>query len=300
MLIGLECPDGKNTTVKACLKACRMGHRCLTLPTLTELTRERIPKFDDGGRLQLSTTALINGTMYEYLKSTHNYSIKPKSRAFALLGTRHHQELSRWAGMLNLPSEESLTDDDRNMFDLLENEGSATNPVWVLTDYKTWGSFKVAKTFGITAVGAGHKEYYTDSYGKQRYRTVKNFEMHREDGDAFELEMQMNRYRLMIAEKHSVNISRMQAQITVRDGGLQMARQRGVDELMYLELVDFVTDSEVMEYFDFKQQQMNVAFDKDDVAICTARENWDDARCRGYCEIAEHCYHGRTVQTIQS
>ena len=298
MLTELVCPDGDKILLAACQDTCRLRHRCLTLPTIMKVTHERVPVYDGLGRLQLSTTALLNGTMYEYLKHRHDYSINPKSRAFALLGSDHHQALERWAHLLDLQAEESLTEDDRNMFDLLEQEGldEHMRPVYVLTDYKTWGSFKVAKTFGIVADGPGAKVYYTDSYGKQRYRTQKSFVTRKENADAFELEMQMNRYRIMLEAKHNISVARMQVQITVRDGGLQMARQRGVDELMYNEFVDFVPDVDVNQYFHDKQQQMNAAFDTGEPTICNPRERWDDMRCRGYCEIVEHCWHGRTVR----
>lgn len=40
-LLGFYCPDKVEVTTEACLKACRMTERCLTLPTLALIAQER-------------------------------------------------------------------------------------------------------------------------------------------------------------------------------------------------------------------------------------------------------------------
>ena len=109
-----------------------MGSQCLTLPTLVKVGTERVWTGEG------STTQLLNGTKYEFLKLTNDYCINPrKDKAFALLGTEHHDMLEHIAEGLGLPAELSLTGDGHNVFDVLELEGDA----YVLTDYKTWGAF---------------------------------------------------------------------------------------------------------------------------------------------------------------
>ncbi len=115
MLQWFKCPDSKVIGVKGCLIKCRMGERCLTLPTLTVLSTER----EWNG--VASTTQLLNGTMMEFLKLTQPYVVDPDSRAFMLAGSGHHAILEEAAGLLGLPAEIALSI-DRDIFDLLEPE----------------------------------------------------------------------------------------------------------------------------------------------------------------------------------
>ena len=71
-LIVLEwfsCPDKEIIPVKDCLQHCRMEERCLTLPTLKLISSER--EWDG----KPSTTMLLNGTIYSFLKLTQPYCI---------------------------------------------------------------------------------------------------------------------------------------------------------------------------------------------------------------------------------
>ena len=44
MLKGFYCPDNEPIEVEDCLQKCRLGERCLTLPTLRLLSKEREQK----------------------------------------------------------------------------------------------------------------------------------------------------------------------------------------------------------------------------------------------------------------
>src|SRR4030042_1804166 len=100
-----RCPDSEVISVEECLDECRIEERCLTLPTLAYISKERewngVP----------STTQLINGTMLEFLKLTQPYLIDPDSRAFSLSGTLHHSDLQVIANELGLPAEIPLSVD---------------------------------------------------------------------------------------------------------------------------------------------------------------------------------------------
>ena len=113
MLREFICPDGAHVPVESCLKGCRMGERCLTLPTLKLISKER----EWNG--VASTTQLLDGTMSAYLKLTKDYAVDPDSRAFMLQGTKHHKELEIVAKELGLPAEIPLSG-DRDIFDLIE------------------------------------------------------------------------------------------------------------------------------------------------------------------------------------
>lgn len=288
MLRWFDCPGGERIEVKDCLDACPAGKRCLTLPTLVKISSER-PWTGEA-----STTQLLNGTKYEFLRLTNDYTMNPRSdKAFALLGTEHHDMLEHVAEELGLPAELSLTGDGRNVFDVMELEGDA----YVLTDYKTWGAFKVAKTFGIVIVNTV-KEAYVDGTGKKRTRTIHTRAEIPEQGDWFEVGMQQNRYRMMIEAK-GLPIKRTQVQVTVRDGGLKATYQYGIMENMYLRDVPYIPDTEVTEYFDRKQSDLAVALDMGGWPdMCSEYECWDGRRCGKYCEVWEHCPRGKQERMI--
>ncbi len=87
-LTNFKCPDGITRPIAECLENCpNTEGRCLSLPTLYDIGHDRAWKGKP------STTQLLNPTRQEYLKITKDYTIAPKSRAFALLGTRHHRRL---------------------------------------------------------------------------------------------------------------------------------------------------------------------------------------------------------------
>lgn len=266
-----------------------MGRRCLTLPTLVEVGTERVWTGDG------STTQLLNGTMYEWLKLTNNFSINPRSdKAFALLGTGHHKLLEGRAAQLGLPSEVSLTGDGRNVFDLLEIEGYE----YILTDYKTWGSFKVARTFGIVVVHE-YEEHYTDRAGRKRKRTIKERAEVPERGDWFEIGMQLGRYAYAIQDKSGIKVARAQVQVTVRDGGIKATVQHGITDNMYLREVPLPSRTECEEYFALKAAQLAEAMSNGWTDVCDEYECWEGVRCAKFCEVAHLCPKGKQERMIR-
>ncbi len=288
MLTWFICPDKQTYEVKDCLSKCRMGERCLTLPYLYYVSRERewngIP----------STTQLLNGTMQEFLKLTQPYAIDPDSRAFSTHGTLHHEAMKEAALALNLPTETPLTDGDRDIFDLLEPEVGG----FALTDYKTWGSYRVAKAIGLVECGKipdPNGEVYKSSgkWGKAGSpKMVSVWQQMPQAVDMWEPEMQLNRYRIML-ENLGVPITRMQIQITVRDGGLAVATSRGITRNTYKVRVKKLDDEDVEEYFAAKEADLLTALEiKAWREPCDDRECWEGARCREYCDVSMFCPKG--------
>lgn len=291
MLEWFRCPDGTMTPVKDCLSKCRMEERCLTLPTLTLMAQER----EWTGTP--STTQLLNGTMYEFLKLTQPYVVDPDSRAFMLAGTKHHQSLEEIAKTLNLPSEIPLNI-DRDIFDLLEPE----NNNLVLTDYKLWGSYRVAKALGIVEIGkkpdpSGAVYKRSGTWGQASTpKMVSVFQSMPQEADLFNEELQLNRYRIML-EELGIAISKMQLQVTVRDGGLVIASSRGITRNIYKIPIQRLDDFEVRDYFAKKANYLQVALDTKEWTVpCNDRECWEGARCKGYCEVARYCVKGILYQ----
>lgn len=131
-----KCLAGKIET-KDCLELCpRPEGRCLSLPTLHELAKDRVWNGTP------STTQCLNGTRLEYLKIKCDYSIKPDDRAFALLGTRHHGRLEAVAKHIEgLDAEKKLTQEVSGILDLLEPNSEG----YRLIDYKCVGAYAVSK-----------------------------------------------------------------------------------------------------------------------------------------------------------
>lgn len=292
MLANFRCPDKEIIPVQECLAGCRMAEECMTLPTRTLISQERVWSG------LASTTQLLNGTMLEYLKLTKPYTIDPDSRAFMLQGTKHHKVLEEMAVELGLPAEIALNV-DRDIFDLLEfDSGTIT-----LTDYKLWGSLKVAKALGITKVamkpdpsGAVYKT--TSRWGKAgEPKMVPVFQRVPENVDNWEVEYQLNRYRVMLLD-FGVKVTKLQVQATVRDGGLAIAAGRGLDRNIYKIPVRILPDEDVREFFQNKADQLKIALATGWSQPCSDKECWDGVRCARFCDVSSFCPRGAIVNKL--
>lgn len=293
MLAGFYCPDGEKITIEDCFKECRLGERCLTLPTLTLIAEEREWKG------LASTTQLINGTMMEFLELTNPYYIDPDSRAFSVQGTKHHLVLEEMARKLGLPAEIALSG-DRDIVDFIEIEDGGLN----LTDYKLWGSFKVAKALGIVESGiepdpSGALYKRAGKYGKAGDpKMIPVFSKDPDKADNLDAELQLNRYRTKL-EDYGLLIDRMQLQITVRDGGLYVAKNRGVFKNFYKVPVKRLEDDYIESYFALKDSCLHQALDEGRwTTPCTPHESWEGLRCDRYCDVKELCPKGKLIQEI--
>jgi len=231
--------------------------------------------------------------MLEFLKLTQPYAIDPDSRAFSTHGSLHHVVMEQMAKELNLPTEVALSV-DRDIFDLLEPDEKG----WVLTDYKTWGSYRVAKALGIVEVGKKEDpsgELYKSSgkWGKAGTPKMIPVFQHMEQAvDLWDTELQLNRYRMKL-EAIGLVITEMQVQITVRDGGLAVARSRGLDRNMYKKPVKRLDNDDVEGYFAGKELALQQALKINHCSEpCNDRESWDGARCKDYCDVALQCPKG--------
>lgn len=281
-LVGLQCPKGGTVPLDPDLSHCRdCKKRCLTLPTLHYIAKsERVWTGNP------STTQLLNGTRLEFLKITKDYTIDPRSRMFAIHGNLFHALMAKEAKELGLPAEMALSPDGRDIFDVLEpNDGT-----WGLTDYKTWGSFRVARALGIVKSGKGKDA---------------TFGFNSDVVDLWESELQLNNYRRKLAP-YGYEVGNMQLQVAVRDGGLAMAKTRGIKELVYIIPIRRLDDNYVDGYFAGKANDLLQAlkeYEADPKYLpqpCDLRECWDGARCRGWCDVAEFCPQGILAKQTDS
>lgn len=288
MLEWFRCPDKEIIPVKDCLTKCRMSERCETIPYLHLASSER----EWTG--EASTTQLLNGTMMTFLKITQPYVIDPDDMAFAIHGTKSHAQLEEKAKELGLPAELSTTQDGRNVIDLIEHEDG----VMTLTDYKTWGSYRVAKVLGIVETGkkpdpTGALYKSSGKWGKAGTpKMVSVFQRMPQQANNWETELQLNRYRILL-ETTGVHVDKLRVHIIVRDGGLAVATGRGIIRKTYMVPVRILTDGDVSVYFAFKIRSLEEALRKNSWSIpCDTSECWDGVRCRDYCEVAMFCPKG--------
>lgn len=293
-IVGFLCPDKQQILIEDCFKECRLGHRCMTLPSLMLISGSR----EWAG--VASTTQLLNGTMEEFLKLTKPYYVDPDKRVFMLQGILHHKSLEQAAKELGMAAEIPLNF-DRDIFDLLEWEGKKLG----LTDYKKWGSYRVAKALGIVEVGrqpdpSGAVYKSSGKWGKAgSSKMVPIWEQHPDKADNWEAEYQLNRYRIMIKAVSSLEISWMQLQVSVRDGGLYIAKDRGVFRNNYNIPIPILPDEMILQYFGVKNMNLMEALDKGHWNTpCSVAECWEGVKCRDWCDVWVYCPKGLLVRRI--
>lgn len=261
------CPAGMHRAIEWCLADCR--DRCITQSTARAVTEERVWSGVP------STTQLINGTMLEFLKLTKDYAIDPQKRAFSVLGTHHHQHLEVFGVMAEVKVGNEIT----STVDLLEPDPTEPGS-YILTDYKTWGSYAVARVLGLVREGKGKEAVFV--YAKP----------HPSD---WESELQLNHYRLQ-ATRAGLPVSKMQVQCTVRDGGLAIAATRGIDRNIYIIPIQKLDDSSIDDYFKRKAGCLQLALKQGWWnEPCNDEESWEGRRCKDYCEVAEWCLKGKLL-----
>jgi hypothetical protein len=263
MLNYFKCSDKTIRTVKECITSCpRKEGRCLSLPTLYEISQQR----PWTGRP--STTQLLKGVRQAFLELTKPYTIDPLDSAFMLLGTRHHQKLEHSAKLLGMISEKYIDAEITGILDLLEPD-SLEPGKYILYDYKTSGSFAVAKALGL-----------------------------KKESDTKDWELQLNKYRVEL-ENLGIPISRMIIQACVRDGGTFAARNNGIYEKFVLIPIRKMNNIEVSQYFRDKANLLITSMDTKILPpICSYEERWANRRCKGFCSVSEFCREGAAMAKI--
>lgn len=285
------CPDGIEINVSHCLSACRMPERCATKPYL------RLIGYDREWR-GVSPSSAGNGPRLLYLKAVNGYAVDPQSRVWAALGTSTHDNLGMHRYSNNVLSEELLSDDlMKGIADVLESDERDPEK-YVLTDYKTWGSYKVMKALGISMLSEdepvlgedGNQVFLKSGKNKGKLKTKKKTTkiVDPSKADLKSEELQINRYR-MFFEYNGFPISRMQIQAVPRDGGTYIAKNRGIEKNLYIIPVKKLHDADVLRFYLRLQQEVDKGFRYGFVRKCNDWESWKGRRCEGYCEVAEDC-----------
>lgn len=289
-----RCPDSETIEIDKCLspKGCRMGQRCATRPFLRLIGYDR--RWEG-----VSPSAAGNGPRMLYLKATVQYVIEPGSRVFSAIGTGTHGKLAIQSYTKDVLSEEKLSDERiKGIADVLEDDEEKAGQ-FVLTDYKTWGSFKVAKALGI--VSETVEETIIDeatgkpiilksgpNKGQPKTRQRKEIRIDPAKIDLRDTELQLNRYRILF-EAAGFPVSRMQVQATPRDGGTYIAQNRGIDKNIYIIPIKRLQNKDVLDFYRNLAAEVTEAFRTDFARKCDYWESWERKRCEGFCEVMEAC-----------
>lgn len=289
-----KCPDNETIQIEACLKnqGCRMNQRCATRPFLRLVGYDR--KWEG-----VSPSAAGNGPRMLYLKAVTDYAIDPNDRVWAAFGTSTHDKLAMHKYSKNVLTETPLQDEDmKGIADVLE-EDEAEQGKFILSDYKTWGSFKVAKALGIvsetkeeTVLDENGKPVILKSgpnKGKPKTRQEKIIQHDPTKVDLKPEELQLNRYRIFF-ESYGFPISQMQIQVVSRDGGTYIAQNRGIERNLYIIPIKRLLNKDALDFYKQLADEVTEAFATGYIRKCNPWESWDRRRCEGgYCEVVETC-----------
>lgn len=271
-----------------------MGNRCATRSYL------RLVSSDRPWTGKPSTTQLISGTMYAFLKIIKDYSVSPDDRSFMITGSKGHGVLEGSEDNLSLLEEKFSGEDTEitGIADVIEIECGRS----VLVDYKLSGSYKIAKALGMFVDQEPSGEVYKSGPRKGTEKMRKVLKRSPDKEDRWEWELQLNKYRMEFEKRWGKKLDELRIQCIARDGGTFIARTRGVYRKVYYFQIAILPDSQINGYFSRKRTDLLKALDdyKKNGAMwkypCNEKENWGGLRCASYCEVAEYCPLGKLVK----
>jgi len=281
--IGFVYPDGNKVSFEDVREGnvdiLEMG---MSLPTLIEMSKERDPN------RKPSTTELLVGTCESYLKRTKKYYINPQDRAFSLAGTMHHSKLEQHTDERHLLEQKLEEFNITGIADLYDKKTK------MLIDYKNPGSYKCSQLLGMTyrlipdPYGAKYKS--SGKWGKKGTpKMVKQW--YRDEGLAEfgDWGWQLNWYGYLLT-KSGYEVDNMYIQITLRDGGLAVARDKGLDKHIYLIKVPKY-DNQILESRFLKSRDELVKAIKTDnlPQKCSNEQTWNGKKCQSYCDVRNLC-----------
>jgi hypothetical protein len=283
------CPDKEQIEITKCLekRGCRLKNRCAPIPYLRLICYDREWK-------GVTPSNAGTGARCLYLKATTDYAINPDGRAFSALGVAVHGKLGHHSYTHNVLSEEKLTDEEtKGIADLLE-EDEYRDSKYILEDYKTWGSFKLMKSQGIIKVDKpildkdGNPMKYGEKAQKAGQIKTRKEIVHTGKPDFRAEEYQLNRYRILY-NRHGFLISKIKLFCIVRDGGIQVASTRGIENNIYYIDIRILPDNEVLEFYRQLAKKVKDAFENKYVIKCNSWETWGGVRCERFCEVYNAC-----------
>ena len=294
-LRGFKYSDGEKVLLEKVKRGnVDVGRMGVSLPTLLHMSKDRPPN------RKPSTTELLNGTCQSYLERTTDYYIYPEDNAFSLAGTLHHLKLEESSeGLDRLESELTLEHlGITGTVDLYDKETRT------LVDYKFSGSYKIAKCLGVQFKYVQHPtERYKRSgrWGKAGTpKRIKEFYIDKNTADLEDWGWQLNFYRYLL-ENNGYPVDKMFIQATVRDAGLQIARERGIEKKIYMIDIPYIDNEHLINRYSQKKEALLKALASRELPeVCTKEETWNGIKCESYCSVREVCPYNKTKGEINA
>lgn len=281
------CPDGENIEIDKCLEQCRMKRRCAPRPFLREAAQHR--GFDG-----VHVTMLERCTRQLWLQERVDYAEEPDRSAFRVVGSRAHSQLEGRSTEEESAEKKLEALGLRGTHDLVEED----NGKYYLTDYKVVGSFAVAKMLGITKQGEedvldseGNPVLYQRGPKKGQVKTEPVYVFDEDEADLSQYMLQPNIYRIAWEEANPDKpIEEMRIFAIVRDGGLYIAKSRGVFRSTYMIPIPELEYEYVKSVVDVKRDEILEAMSSEEIPpVGSSKETWNGAFCRSYCPVREAC-----------
>jgi hypothetical protein len=257
----------------------------------------------------------------EYIfKNLFPYAVDPDQMAFAILGTYVHNYLEDDSQLTEMAMNMEFDIGISGILDLIYVQNNEI----VLSDYKTWGSYAVAKHLGLEQYekplldAQGNQIRYKSSrkgkYEKGDLRTERAFRKNDELADNYIVTMQLNMYRVMFEDllrkgkivikgeddKTLLNVGKLIVYCIIRDGNTHIARSRGIFSNTEAIPLNILPDKEVIDYHLSKARYIKELMDKytfyntkeilrDPPRMGTSEETLDGYVCRESCPVAYLC-----------
>ena len=285
------CPDGREISIAACLEKCQNKQRCMFLPTLRAIASSIDRKLSEP-----TVTELIAGSRETYLKKVVNYAISPESALYALQGQGIHGLHEAYTSGEILSEERLRNDTTSGKFDLYGN--LLDNESGILGDLKVTSSYKIMRALGIYKKPVLTGEVYKTGAkkGQPKYRQQIFYDGVRH---VMEWAVQLNYYRMLL-EQQGFEVNAMYIQAICRDYSLRIASERGITRSIYIIPINKISDHWLRRYFEHKAKAvMDAMAQKMLPAVCSARERWNDRKCRDYCDVGNECPYGARVRQEQ-
>jgi len=278
--IGFKCPNGEEITFENCFKKCKMGEKCVSLPTLKAMAVQRVWN----GRP--STTQLLAGTRYAYLKIVKDYYESVQKLAFILLGNKVHSQLED----SDTEGTAEIAFKSKTMSGITDYYDKSEKTLW---DYKTSGSFKVKKALGLVSYkiddpAGGRYKRSGSGYKKGDIKQVTAWRQDPSARDFWEFALQTNRYAIWIMDE-GLPVEKIKIEIIVRDGGLKAATMSGVSQNIIVINIPILNREYVLDYYDRKAKMLRSALAVGWSPKCTDVESWGGRKCLGYCPVSHFC-----------